>query len=116
MHKIKEMRKKIYSLSIALLLGCSACNDWLTVQPATSILAEDLYATNDGIKQALNGTYLNMRGVLYNPAGYMGGGGMTESLACSWTVSEGNREYDLSNHDYDSDLVESSLSSSFQGF
>ena len=41
---------------------------------------------------------------------------MTESLACSWTVSEGNREYDLSNHDYDSDLVESSLSSSFQGF
>ena len=75
MHKIKEMRKKIYSLSIALLLGCSACNDWLTVQPATSILAEDLYATNDGIKQALNGTYLNMRGVLYNPAGYMGGGG-----------------------------------------
>ena len=57
-----------------------------------------------------------MRGVLYNPAGYMGGGGMAESLACSWTVSEGNREYDLSNHDYDSDLVESSLSSSFQGF
>ena len=46
MHKIKKMRKKIYSLSIALLLGCSACNDWLTVQPATSILAEDLYATN----------------------------------------------------------------------
>ena len=116
MHKIKEMRKNIYSLSIALLLGCSACNDWLTVQPATSILAEDLYTTNDGIKQALNGTYLNMRGVLYNPAGYMGGGGMAESLACSWTVSEGNREYDLSNHDYDSDLVESSLSSSFQGF
>lgn len=55
------MRKKIYNLSIALLLGCSACNDWLTVQPATSILAEDLYTTNDGIKQALNGTYLNMR-------------------------------------------------------
>ena len=81
------MRKKIYNLSIALLLGCSACNDWLTVQPATSILAEDLYTTNDGIKQALNGTYLNMRGVLYNPAGYMGGGGMAESLACSWTVS-----------------------------
>lgn len=41
---------------------------------------------------------------------------MAESLACSWTVSEGNREYDLSNHDYDSDLVESSLNSSFQGF
>lgn len=110
------MRKKIYSLGIALLMGCTACNDWLTVQPETSILAEDLYTTEDGIKQALNGVYLQARGVLYNPQGAIGGGGMAETMACSWSVSGGGREYDLANHIYTSNLVKSTLKTTFMAF
>jgi len=110
------MRKKIYSLGVALLMGCTACNDWLTVQPETSILAEDLYTTEDGIKQALNGIYLQARSVLYNPQGAIGGGGMVETMACSWSVSGSNREYDLANHIYTSDLVKSTLKSTFMAF
>ena len=110
------MRKKIYVFGIALLLNCTACNDWLTVQPETSILAEDLYSTDEGIKQALDGVYLRMRGILYYPAGEMGGGGLVESLACSWSVSEGNKEYDLGNHDYTTENVKSPLNTTFKGF
>ena len=110
------MRKEIYSLGIALLLGCSACNDWLTVQPETSIPAVDLYATDDGIKQSLNGVYLHMRSVLYNPSGKMGGAGMAEALACSWSVNAGTREYYFGNHDYASTSVANDLNSTFQAF
>lgn len=109
------MRKKIYSWAIAFLVGCTACNDWLTVQPETSILAEDLYTTEDGIKQALNGIYLQARGVLYNPQGYISGGGMVETMANSWSVSVG-REYDFANHIYTSDLVKIALKGSFKAF
>ena len=82
------MRKKIYVFGIALLLNCTACNDWLTVQPETSILAEDLYSTDEGIKQVLDGVYLRMRGILYYPAGEMGGGGLVEKATKSiiWEI------------------------------
>ena len=47
------MKKRLYTLGIALTLICSACNDWLTVQPETVIVGENLFTTNDGVKNAL---------------------------------------------------------------
>lgn len=109
------MKKSIYTLGIALTLGCSACNDWLTVQPETVIVTENLITTDDGIKQILNGMFLTMRGTLYLPEGVMGGSGLSESLACTWYQS-GNREIDLGKHFYASDEVQSALNSAFCTF
>ncbi len=36
----------------------SACTDWLTVQPETSMTAETLFQTDNGVKYGLNGAYL----------------------------------------------------------
>ena len=107
------MKNSICGFAIAITLMLTACNEWLTVQPETEILAEDLYSTDEGIKQALNGVYLTMRGQLYAPDGEMGGSGLTECLACSWSVSAGNAEYDLANHVYTSSMVISTLNSTF---
>lgn len=104
-------------LGIALTLGCSACNDWLTVQPETVVLKEDACGTDAGVKQVLSGMYYTMRSILYNPEGALGGGsGLSESLACTWYAT-GERAIALANHDYHaSDGVESVLNMTFRTF
>lgn len=109
------MKRKIYILGIILALGCSACNDWLTVQPESKIVAENLFTTDEGVKQALNGTYLILRGELYSPDQYMGGAKLVEAISCTWSVSSGTDEYDLADHVYDQrEGVKSQLNSCFQ--
>lgn len=51
------MKKKIYILGLSVLLACSACEDWLTIQPETTVAAETLFKTDVGITQGLNGAY-----------------------------------------------------------
>lgn len=93
------MKKSIYLVGIALGLLSSACSDWLTVEPKTSVVAENLFTTDEGVSEALNGAYVLMRTDLYAPEGIMGGTGMAECLAATWTQS-GNADYDLSCHVY----------------
>ncbi len=90
------MKKRISILCMALGLLSSACSDWLTVQPKTTIVAENLYTTNDGVEQALNGIYILMRTHVYHPEGIMGGSGFAESLAATWT----NTANELNKHVY----------------
>ncbi|HJF71991.1 MAG TPA: RagB/SusD family nutrient uptake outer membrane protein [Butyricimonas virosa] len=86
-------------LGIALTLECGACNDWLTVQPETVIVEEDMCTTDEGVKQLLSGMYYTMR-TLYSPAYPLGGGdGLAEGLACTWNPS-GERLIALANRDY----------------
>lgn len=47
-------------LSILLLLSFSSCSDWFEVQPENEIAKEDLFATYDGYRTALNGIYRNL--------------------------------------------------------
>lgn len=99
------MKKRLYTLGVALTLVCSACNDWLTVQPETVIVGENLFTTNDGVKNALTGIYIDMRGILYKPEGSFGGSKFSESMACTWQSYSGTAEYDWANHRYDSELI-----------
>lgn len=100
------------------MLLCSACNTWLTVQPNSVIVDDNLFSTDEGVKQALTGTYLWLRDQLYTPKGPMGGGDLVENLAASWTPSSTTSEmYYFSNHIYDQgDNVEEKLETVFMDF
>ena len=50
------MKNKLSTLIISLFLLC-ACNDWLDVQPEASISQEELFRTEEGFFEALNGVY-----------------------------------------------------------
>ncbi len=108
------IRKGIYILCTSLALGCSACNDWLTVVPETSLVAENLFETDKGVLQVLDGAYVLAATNIYRPNGYMGGGGFAEYLACTWTSTN----EDLANHVYNVDNASfaSSIGSVFQSF
>ena len=95
------MKIKNIILGIALTVGCSACNDWLTVQPETVILKEDVCSTDAGIRQLLSGMYFTLINV-YSPTGHLGGGDcLAEDLASTWTMtSEKTTAY--ATHDYTS--------------
>jgi hypothetical protein len=51
---------KIYILSFLFALACTACNDWLDVDPKDKVLEEKQYSTEDYINSALNGLYRQM--------------------------------------------------------
>ena len=52
------IRKGIYILCTSLALGCCACNDWLTIVPETTLVADNLFETDNGVLQALDGAYV----------------------------------------------------------
>lgn len=53
---------KINKLIIAtfLLITCSSCNDWLEVKPKDSVTEDELFATGEGYRNALQGVYRQM--------------------------------------------------------
>lgn len=108
------IRKGIYILCTSLALGCSACNDWLTVVPETALVSDNLFETDNGILQVLDGAYVLSKEYIYRPDGYMGGGGFAEYLACTWS----NTNENLANHEYNLDNTSfaSSLDDVFMAF
>ncbi len=109
------IRKGIYISCISLILSCSACNDWLTIVPETSLVAENLFETDKGCLQVLDGAYILAANNVYKPNGSMGGGGFVEYLACTWTGTGTNN--DLLNHVYniDNESFGNMLDYNFQG-
>ena len=94
------IKKSIYILCTSLALGCSACDDWLTVVPETTLIADNLLETDEGILQVLDGAYVLAASNVYKPTGYLGGGGCVEEMAKTWTKdnsSWANHEYDIDN-------------------
>lgn len=49
------MKKKIYILLLGVVIGLTACSDWLDVQPKTSISGDDLFESEAGFKDVLTG-------------------------------------------------------------
>lgn len=109
------IKKGIYILCTLLALGCGACNDWLTVVPETSLVADNLFETDKGCLQVLDGAYILAANNVYKPDGSMGGGGLVEYLACTWTTSGASA--DLANHVYNTDNASfgNSLNAVFKG-
>lgn len=94
------IKKNIYILCMAFALGCSACNDWLTVVPETTLMPNNLFQTDGGCLQVLTGGYVLMATNIYSPTGIMGGGGVVEEMACTWTKDNSlfaRHEYDIDN-------------------
>lgn len=58
------MKKLLLGLSI--MLACSSCEEWLTVQPGTTVSAETLFASDEGLIQGLAGAYYRAQAV-YEP-------------------------------------------------
>lgn len=50
---------KNYILIILTLLACSSCKKFLDVQPQSEVTKEQLFETEEGFKEALNGAYTN---------------------------------------------------------
>lgn len=53
-------RKYILPLLLPALLGFSACEKWLNVQPRDKVSEEKLYTTEEGFNSSLNSVYLDM--------------------------------------------------------
>ena len=81
------IRKSIYIACTSLALGCGACNDWLTIVPETTLVADNLFETETGVLQVLYGAYVLTSQDIYAPSGNVGGGDFAEHLACTWTSS-----------------------------
>lgn len=104
---MKKM-KNLWIIS-CVLLGLSACTDWLTIQPETQITKEDMFKTQGGFYDALTGCYTLMR-KNYAPNGNMVTGAV-EYMANMWySTSERGTAYEYIIHDYRADRVESALS------
>ena len=52
--------KRLNYMMIMVALLCTACSDWLDVQPRTEIKEEDIYAGEKGFKSILDGVYIQL--------------------------------------------------------
>ena len=111
------MKRVIYIMSIVLSTVFGGCTDWLTITPDTTVVAENLFTTDDGVQEALHGSYILLRNV-YGPTSIIGGASFSEGLAGTWPASSGSVEFALVNHDYNLDnlLLGEHFNSAFSGF
>ena len=107
------MKKAYYPILFLLLALCSACNDWLDVNPRSQIKGEELYKSEDGFKKALNGVYINIaKERLYGRQTTMY---FTDALARLWKDPSLNTDvlYAINRFDYTHQNVEPLISSIF---
>ena len=99
--------KNRYLILLLIVSGLSqACSDWLDVRPRSEMKEDDLFAVEEGFKNALNGVYIQLaEGTLYgkNLTMYL-----PELLENHYTTPTDNTsaEYAISQFDYDQSDVE----------
>lgn len=96
-------------LAVLLFFSFSSCSDWFEVKPENEIAKEDLFATYDGFRTALNGIYRNLSDAsLYgNNLSF----GFISLLGQNYAVLDWIAPYDVSgnimNYEYDNANVKS---------
>ena len=95
------MKKFMYTMGLGVTMMMSACTDWLTVQPETSMTAETLFQTDNGVKYGLNGAYLLASQTVYGPSGYFGGNSIVENMANTYLYAINTDGYNWANHTYE---------------
>ncbi len=94
------MKKLISILSVAALVLCSSCNDWLNVTPQGQVEAEDLYETTKGCNSAIGGVYYTLSGssLFGQTLSY----GLIDVLAQYWDLSTNTSHfyYPAANYEY----------------
>ncbi|MCW3462949.1 RagB/SusD family nutrient uptake outer membrane protein [Chitinophaga nivalis] len=108
------MRKIIFTLLLLLpVLLFTACKKWLDVRPRDKVAEADLFNSEDGFFNALNGVYLDLTSNdLYGGQMNMQ---MTEVLAQRYNIASGHDLYKLVTYDYASEEVKTILDRSWQG-
>mgnify|MGYP002530945221 CR=1 FL=1 len=101
---------KIFVLGLMVLV--SGCGDWLDIKPQTESKEDDLFAKEQGFKDALIGAYIQMKqNSLY-------GQNLTyttlEYLAQHWNYSLVTYEENLSTYVYSDAIVEATFSSVYE--
>lgn len=92
-------------IGVVSLISLTACDEWLKVTPQTEVVQEDLFTSENGFEDALNGVYIKMK----DDRGY--GMNLTistvEFLLSNWDVQTESTEAYLSQHNYGNSGVES---------
>lgn len=119
---MKNMKKYIYKkgsmlLPLVLLAFYSSiftsCDDWLDVKPKTQIEGSDMFSTETGYKDALNGVYINIS------SASMYGREMTYGLVdvigdVYYTVNNNTTWQYAKSHDYKNSSVETLINAVWQ--
>jgi hypothetical protein len=90
-----------------------SCNDWLDVQPKTTIKQERMFETEDGFKEVLTGAYIKLKGTnLY-------GTELTiktiELLSQHWDVDPKSIEAAIEDYDYNDARVKDKIKNIYGG-
>lgn len=108
------MKKLISILSVATLMLCSSCNDWLNVTPQGQVEAEDLYTTTKGCNSAVGGVYYTLSNS--NLFGQTLSYGLMDVLAQYWDLSTNTDHiyYPATTYDYSDSNTKSEFGSIWQ--
>ena len=110
----KHIIQSITLISYCLLvIGFSSCDDWLDVKPKTQIESEDMFSTEMGFKDVLNGVYVNLSSS--NMYGREMTYGLVDLIGDMYYGVYGNTNYTrLLNHDYTYTGVETMINNIWQ--
>lgn len=101
------MKNIVYNVIGLMLFLCVGCTNWLDVKPNDRLEQEDMFATENGFKNALTGAYIDLKSdILYGKNMTMG---FVENLAQHWDVSAETVEDYVSKYDYENSQVEAML-------
>ncbi|GAA4292352.1 RagB/SusD family nutrient uptake outer membrane protein [Aestuariibaculum suncheonense] len=104
------MRKFIYKIAYLILVGVvsNSCSDYLDVAPDDKLLETQIYSSEAGINNVLNGVYNAVtRRELYGERLTMS---TVEILAQRFTVDSRTSNYSILQYNYDSDFVKNQIS------
>lgn len=108
------MKQFIHVIVLLFFAGLiSSCNDWLNKTPYDKIPGDELYATESGVEEALNGLYLGLaERSLYGGELTVG---MIEALVEHYAVPDNHRYKDLVDNAYGTDASKTYFSSIWSG-
>jgi len=102
------MKKITYLFVLASVMMLSACQDWLDVKPSSEVDQVELFASEEGYMDALNGTYLMLgENSLYGDRLTMS---FTDILAQNYFIPSGHNYIDLVFHNYETEFGENHIS------
>lgn len=103
---MKTMKKRYFNwLLVGMLALTCGCNDWLDVNPRTEMKEEDMYQSEKGFKNVMNGIYIQLAAEeLYgkNTSYYF-----PDLLAGYWYKTSGTTETYIASYNYSQSDVES---------
>lgn len=104
------MKKIIFLIIWGFTISIQGCENWLDIQPADRMPADQIFTSESGFLQALNGVYQNMvSGNLYNATL---GPEFIEILAQRYNIVTKNTNYtEVLNYSYNSDYCKGRLQS-----